>query len=67
MTIVLRSLYGSETWTLRKYERDQLEGSHDQRICVRSSKREKKAFKFYIRKEKAMAWTHLERRKSEGV
>ena len=42
----------------------QLEGSHDQRICVLSGKRAKKAFKYYIRKDKAMAWTHLERRKS---
>ena len=38
------ALYGSETWTLRKYERDgaiwknQLERSHDHRICVRPSK-----------------------------
>ena len=37
----------------------QLQGSHNQRI----SKREKKAFKYYIRKEKAIAWTHIERRK----
>ncbi len=75
MTIICSvALYGSETMTLRKYERDrleafemwtwrnmkyQLEGSHDQRICVRSSYREKKAFKYNIRKEKTMAWTHL--------
>ena len=57
------ALYGSETWTLIKYERDrsdaiemwtlaqygeyQLERSQDQRICVR----EMKAFKHCIGKD----------------
>ena len=40
----------------------QLEGSHNQRMCAWPSKREKKHFKYYISKEKAMAWIHLERR-----
>ena len=34
-------------------ENYQLKGTRIQRICVRPSKREKKAFKYYIRKEKA--------------
>ena len=42
----------------------QLEGSYDQRISVRPTLLENKAFKYYIRKEKAMALTHLERGKS---
>ena len=33
------------------------------RVCRNESKREKKTFKYYIRKEKAMAWTHLKGRK----
>ena len=49
---------------MAQYDEYQLERSNDQRIYVIPSKREKKAFKYYIRKEKAMAWTHLERRKS---
>ena len=49
---------------MAQYGKYQLEGSHNQRICVRPRKLEKKAFKYYIKKEKAMAWTHLERRKS---
>ena len=36
--------------------------SNDYRKCVRPSKREKKAYKYYIRKGKAIAWTHLELR-----
>ena len=59
MTIVWGvALYILETWTFRKYETDrleafvdivqygkyQLEGSQNQRICARPSKREKKAF-----------------------
>ena len=47
-----------------QYGKYQLEGSHDQQICVRTSKREKKAFKYYIKKKKAMVWTHLESIKS---
>ena len=39
-----------------------LEGSKDQRIRARPIKREKKAFKYYIRKEEAMVWTHFESR-----
>ena len=34
--------------------------SYDQRICLRSKKREKEAFKYYFKKLKAMARTHLE-------
>ena len=48
---------------IAQYGKDQLEGSHDQLICVRSSKLEKKAFKYYIRKGKAIARAHLERKK----
>ena len=74
MTIVWSVvLYGSETWTLRKYERERLEAfemwtwcnmeniswkDHMTSLYVilnRSSKREKNAFKYYIRKKKAMA------------
>ena len=33
---------------MAQYGKYQLEGSHDQRICIRSSKREKKAFKYYL-------------------
>ena len=40
-----------------KHGKYQLEGTHDQKICARPSKREKKAFKQYIREDKAMAWT----------
>ena len=36
-----------------QYGKYQLEGLQDQRICVRSSKRDKKAFKYYIRKKKS--------------
>ena len=36
--------------------RYQLEISHGQQICFRSSKREREAFKYYIIKEKTMAW-----------
>ena len=42
---------------LAKYGKHQLEGSQDQRICVRSSKQE-------MRKEKTITWTHFERRES---
>ena len=66
MTIVWSvALHGSETWALRKYERDRLEAfemwtwcnmennscKDNQQTCVRPSKREKKAFKYYIRME----------------
>ena len=42
---------------MAQYGKHQLEGSndHDQRISVRPSKQKKKAFKYYIRKKKAMA------------
>ena len=42
---------------MAQYGKNQLKGSHDQRICIRSSKREKKAFKYYVRKERPMART----------
>ena len=41
-------------WKLLKWRHDaiyQLEGSHDQRICVRPSKGEKKAFRYYNYKD----------------
>ena len=44
-------------WNVEKaqYGKGQLNRSHDWRICVRrSSKREKKALKYYMRTEKAM-------------
>ena len=44
---------------MAQYGKNQLERSHNQRICSRPSKREKKAFKYYIGKEKALDWTHL--------
>ena len=37
---------------MSKYGKYHLEGSQDQRICERPSKREKKAFKYYKRKKK---------------
>ena len=49
---------------MAQYGNYQLEGSHNQRICARPSKRKKKAFKYFMRKEKAIAGTHLERRKT---
>ena len=48
-------------------EEDNGDGNNDytlERISIRHSKREKKAFKHCIRKEKTIAWTHLERRES---
>ena len=35
-----------------QYGKYQLEGSQNQRICARPSKREKKAFKYYIGRKK---------------
>ena len=79
MTIIWSvALYRSENWTLWKYERDRLDAfkmwiwcrieniswQDYQRLLFRQRKGEKKAFKYYIRKEKSMAMTHLERRKS---
>ena len=49
---------------MSQYGKYKQEESHDQRICVRPSKLLKKAFKYYIRKKIAMAWTNLERRES---
>ena len=34
-------------WTYGKYGKYQLQGSHNQRVFARQSKREKKAFKYY--------------------
>ena len=49
---------------MAQYGKYQLKGSHGKRICIRLSKREKKASRYHIRKEKAKVWAHLERRKS---
>ena len=47
---------------MSQYGEYQLKGSKYQRIRVRPSKRENKAFKYYIRKEEVMVWAHLESR-----
>ena len=44
---------------MAQYGEYQLEESKDQRVCVRSSKRENKVCKHCIRKEQTMAWAIL--------
>ena len=40
---------------MAQYGKYQLEGLHNQRICARPSKREKKALKYYIGNEKTLS------------
>ena len=49
---------------MSKYGEYQLEGLKYQRVYVRNSEREKKAFKRCIGKEEATAWAHFERKES---
>ena len=59
------ALHGSETWTLRTYERDRLEAFDIWTWCNMENISWKDHMTTeYVRNEKAMAWTRLERRKS---